>query len=138
MSSSILLIRSLSLTCLLAFLLTACGESTPSPTPTAQPTLNASLWMDFPALRADGSQAANIVVNDPTGQPVPDATAVLIIHYNGYEEKLYFPVTGPDGRSRLAIQLPRIHSNTTFTATVRVVDSNGRWDEARTSFEVYP
>lgn len=138
MSSLIILIRPLSLAFLLAFLLAACSGPTPSPTPTAMPTLNASLWMDFPALPADGSQAANIAVNDPTGEPVPGATAILIIHYDGYEDKVIFPLTGADGRSRMAISLPRIRANTTFTATVTVVDSNGRWDEAWTSFEVYP
>jgi hypothetical protein len=94
--------------------------------------------MDFPALHADGSQAANLAVNDPTGQPVAGVTAVLVIHFDGNEEKMVFPLTGPDGRSRLAIPLPSITASTVFTATVTVVDSHGRWDEARTSFEVYP
>lgn len=138
MSSQVLPSRLLFVVCVFASVLSACGEPLPAPTPTARPTLNASLWMDFPALLADGSQTANISVNDPTGQPVPGATAVLVLHRDGWEEKMIFPLTGPDGRSRLAIPLPSISTRSTFTATVTVVDTLGRWDEAQTSFEVYP
>lgn len=123
---------------LIVTLSAACGTSTPTPAPTPLPSLNTSLWVDYPAVPATHRQAANIAVNDPSGRPVPGATAIGIVESQGARQMINFPVTDAEGRARIALPLPTLASMQTFTITVRVVDTNGRWDEAVTTFDAYP
>ena len=94
--------------------------------------------MDYPALHIGQAQSANIVVNDSAGQPVPGATVIMTIEAANYSETHHFRLTDSNGRSRLAIPLPPVTTSQTFTVTVRVQDSYGRWDGGSASFEVYP
>ena len=132
------LVRFVRTALLIALLASACTDSTPTPTPTPPPSLNTSLWMDFPTIRAGRPQSANVVVNDPTGHPVPGGTAILVIQSTRYRQTYTLPLTDSEGRSRIDIPLPPITANQTFTVTVTVVDQSGHWDEAVTTFEVYP
>ncbi len=120
-------------------LVVSCGSPTPTVVPTALPTLNASLWMDFPTLRAGQPQAANLAITDPSGQPVAGITAVLVITADNYQPQQYhFPVTGNDGLTRVGVTLPVVTSKTTFTVKVVAVDSKGGSDEAVAAFDLYP
>lgn len=130
--------RLILLTVLVAALASACASPTPTPDPTPPPSLNTSLWVDYPAIPVNQQQAVNIAVNDPSGQPVSGATAIGIIESQDFNETINFPVTDAEGRARISLALPTVTSMRTFTITVRVVDTNGRWDEAVTAFDVYP
>lgn len=130
--------RLILLTVLVAALSSACASPTPTPDPTPPPSLNTSLWVDYPAIPVNQQQAVNIAVNDPSGQPVSGATAVGIVEAQGRRQTINFPVTDAEGRARILLTLPAITTLQTITITVRVVDTNGRWDEAVTAFDVYP
>lgn len=120
-------------------LITSCGGPTPTVIPpTPLPNLNASLWMDFPTLRAGQAQAANLAITDPSGQPVAGITAVLVISSGSYQQQYRFPVTGNDGMTRVAVELPPITGKTTFTVEVVAVDSKGGTDKAVSTFDLYP
>ncbi|MBI3242896.1 MAG: hypothetical protein HYZ49_11440 [Chloroflexi bacterium] len=105
--------------------------------PTPPPTLNTSLWVDFPVASATYPQAANVVVNDVTGQPVAGAVVQGVYHTPDGDVTVYFPNTDADGRTRVPLELPTISATQTVTLTVYAVEG-GKWGQGVTSFEVRP
>lgn len=125
---------------IVGLLASACDprKSTPIPTPTASPALNTSLWVDFPVVPANHSQAANVVVNDTSGQPVAGAVVIGVYHTpEGKKEFVYFPNTDANGLTRTPLDLPSVSTSQTITLTV-VVDEGGEWGQSVTSFEILP
>jgi hypothetical protein len=121
-------------------MLAGCG-STPPPAnaPTPTPSLSANFWVDYPSVKAGDTQSANLVVHDPSGNPIAGATAVLEINAKGYKREYYFQLTDADGRARVTVDLPPAEAGHVVLATVTVVDSStNRWAKTETQFEILP
>ncbi len=112
-------------------------QNTPLPTPTSPPTLNTSLWVDFPVVSANYSQAANVVVSDTSGQPVTGANVQAIYHAPDGDQLIVFPITDASGQTRVPLPLPSVNSSQTITLTV-YVSEGGEWGRSITSFEFQP
>ncbi|MEK7324833.1 MAG: hypothetical protein AAB217_06200 [Chloroflexota bacterium] len=112
-------------------------ESAPTPTPTALPTLNTSLWVDFPVVSANYSQAANVVVSDTSGQPIVGANVRGIYHTPNGDQVVVFPNTDASGLTRVPLPLPTVSTSQTITLTV-YVSEGGEWGQSVTSFEILP
>jgi hypothetical protein len=112
-------------------------ESTPTPTPTAVPTLNTSLWVDYPVVPSNHSQAANVVVSDTSGQRVAGATVKGVYQTPNGTQIIDFPLTDASGQTRVPLPLPAVSSSQTITLTV-YVSEGGEWGQSVTSFEILP
>ena len=125
---------------LFAITIAACtgGLTAPTPTPTPTPTLHTVLWVDFPSVKAGQQQGVNVTVNDLGGKPVAAANVILVIEAGHYKETYVFPITDPDGRSRITITVPAGSNLQSYNVTVSIVDKEGRWDKADTAFDAYP
>ena len=112
-------------------------QNTPLPTPTSPPTLNTSLWVDFPVVSANHSQAANVVINDTSGQPVAGVNVKGIYHTPDGNQVIDFPITDASGQTRVPLPLPAVNTPQTITLTV-YVSGGGEWGRSVTSFEFQP
>jgi len=120
--------------------LVACtAPPAPTPTPTSTPTLNASLWVDYPIIHTGYQQAATVIVNDGAGKPVAGATVIgEIMTLEGKLETFYFPSTDDEGKSRMPLEiLTQVETSQVITLTVTTVEQD-RWGKSNTSFQIIP
>jgi len=122
----------------LALIMSACASAPAAKAkPTATPSLKINLWMTYPAVRREQIQSANLVVYDLQGQPVADATGILVIAVGDYEQEYHFPLTNSKGWACVTVDLPPNVDQQSVSAKVIVVQSeSGQWGEAQTEFEV--
>lgn len=119
-------------------LVSGCQSSpTTTPMPTSSPTLNAILWVDFPVIFGTAKQAANVIVTDRHGLPVPNAVVVGRYNTGNGWQTIVFPGTDDNGLARANFELPVFSAPQVVTVTVTAA-LNSEWDHSSTAFEVYP
>jgi hypothetical protein len=125
--------------------LAACQtKPAPTPTPTTVPTLNVSLWVDYPVVSISlfnskkYYQYANVTVTDVSGKPVPGVTVIGQCAFTKGLTTVIFPVTNANGQARAPLALTPTNSESTHIITVTAI-RNADWSlTATTSFDVYP
>ena len=125
--------------------LAACQPTpAPTPTPTTIPTLNVSLWVDYPVISVSlftskkYTQYANVTVTDVSGRPVAGVTVLgQSVSAKGLKP-IMFPVTDANGQARAPLEISPLTATSTHTISVNAI-RNADWSiTATTSFDVHP
>jgi hypothetical protein len=80
----------------------------------------------------------NVTVSDLGGKPVAAANVFCVVEAGDYRETYMFPITDPEGRTRIVISVPADSDPRTYSVTVTIVDKKNRSDEVETTFDAYP
>ena len=123
--------------------LAAC-QIAPAPTPTKTPTLNVSLWVDYPVVSIalftskKYTQYANVTVTDVSGKPVAGVTVVGQCVFSKGLQPIMFPVTDAKGQARVLLQISPQTILSTHTISVTAI-RNADWSiTVITSYDVHP
>lgn len=125
--------------------LAACQTTpAPAPTPTKVPTLNVSLWVDYPAISIalftskKYTQYANVTVTDVGGKPVAGVTVRGQCVFENGMKPIMFPVTDANGQARAPIDITPQTVVSLHTISVIAI-RNADWSStAVTSYDVFP
>lgn len=125
--------------------LAACQPTpAPAPTPTTIPTLNVSLWVDYPVVSIalftskKYTQYANVTVTDVSGKPVAGVTVLGQSVFAKGMKAIMFPVTDANGQARAPLEISPSTTVSTYTISVNAI-RNADWSiTAVTSYDVHP